>query len=267
MQKINELLKQTAEKLIALQGQGVWDKELLSHAPPVLWFGNSQSKKPKILTIGANPSRWEFLERKNINKADTKPQYLSKNRFCHLSETESYKDILLSEQLREKIISSYNNYFETNPYNWFGKNKNDSYNAEGLLRGMGASYFNNPKDFNSEYQACHIDIFPFATVSDFNSIQKITEQDILNNNWAKNIVDELITYFNPEKLLVFGAANFRYFSKYFGIDTQPCQKEPCTIWNKKYGKYHLIGISPNLGNPRGFNAKQLFELGQTLKKL
>jgi hypothetical protein len=26
----------------------------------VLCFGNSKSNKPKILTIGANPSRWEF---------------------------------------------------------------------------------------------------------------------------------------------------------------------------------------------------------------
>ena len=30
--------------------------------PPILWFGNARSPKPKVLTIGANPSCWEYLD-------------------------------------------------------------------------------------------------------------------------------------------------------------------------------------------------------------
>ena len=34
--------------------------ELLPKAPPVLWFGNNLTKKEKIVTIGANPSAYNF---------------------------------------------------------------------------------------------------------------------------------------------------------------------------------------------------------------
>jgi len=271
---VDTLLVKAARKLIDMQVIPDWENELLSKAPPVLWFGNSQSAKPKILTVGANPSRWEFLDQK-LCEALFKPyqkqyyetKYLSKNRFYHLAENQSYENILQSEQLRERIIFSFDHYFETNPYNWFGNNKNYSYNVEGLLRGMKASYFDNPTDFHSEYQACHIDIFPFATISDFKSIQEITERDILCSNWAKEIVDGLIEYFKPEKILVFGRTNFNYFSKYFEIDKISTEKNTCFIWNKMYNKHHFIGISANLGNPRGFNAQDLFDLGKVLNNL
>jgi len=32
--------------------------------PPILWFGNMESDKPKIVTIGANPSNREFFSLK-----------------------------------------------------------------------------------------------------------------------------------------------------------------------------------------------------------
>ena len=272
---VDTLLIQAASKLKELQTITEWDNELLSKAPPVLWFGNSQSAKPKILTVGANPSRWEFLNRslfskplsKDYIKKDYETKYLAKNRFYHLDEKQSYDDIIQSAQLREKIINSFDRYFETNPYSWFGNNKNLSYKVEGVLRGMKASYFDNPTDFKADYQACHIDIFPFATMKDFSSILKITKRDILANNWAKDIVDKLIEYFKPEKILVFGSKNFDYFCDYFRVDKTPTEKDTCIIWNKKYNDYHLIGISTNLGNPRGFNSKGLFELGKKLNNL
>jgi len=270
--KIDNTLLAASTKLIALQSIPEWENELLSKAPPVLWFGNSKSGKPKILTVGANPSRREFLEKsfsdKSVKKEIYETKYLLKKRFYHLSGNQSYKDIVQSKQLRDSIINSFDNYFETEPYTiWFGKNDANPYKVEAVLRGMQASYYNNPKDFNSKYQACHIDIFPFATISDFNKIKNITERDVLCNNWAKELVDELITYFNPEKILVFGSTNFHYFSEYFGIDNKPTDKSNCTIWNKIYKGCQLIGVSPNLGNPRNFDKQKLLELGKTLNNL
>lgn len=37
-------------------------QQLLSFALQVLWFGDIYVPKPKIITIGANPSRSEFLK-------------------------------------------------------------------------------------------------------------------------------------------------------------------------------------------------------------
>ena len=65
MDKYIELLQKAINKqneLLLLKG---WKDELLSLAPPVLWFGNSNNNKAKIITIGANPSRSEFLNGNN----------------------------------------------------------------------------------------------------------------------------------------------------------------------------------------------------------
>ena len=273
---IDDLLKEATKKLIQIDGIIDWQNELLSKAPPVLWFGNSKSEKPKILTVGANPSRWEFLNRSGIInwslpliKSFYETKYLTKKRFYHLSQYNGYSDILNFQQLRNDITDSYNNYFAKNPYNWFGTNKDGSYNAEGLLRGMNASYFDtNPK----KYIVCHIDIFPFATISDFNKIQPITQRDILSNSWAKSIVDELLSFFNPEFIIVFGRTNFNYFCNYFNIVPGDGKKWKATFpnlgnaeyWTTQYGRFKVIGLSVNLGNPKGFNANGLKEFGAFL---
>lgn len=276
----NQILIEATKKLIALNEIDDWNDELLSKAPPVLWFGNSKSEKNKVLTIGANPSRWEFLSRRLMKTCsipykktcyESKYLHLTKQRFFHLSSNQSYNDILVNNGLTDEIINSFDNYFSSgNSYNWFGSNKNTSYNVEGVLRGFDASYF----ETDSHYRACHIDILPFATISDFNKIQAIVRRDILTNLWAKNIVDNLLNSFDPEMILVFGRTNFNYFCEYFDIpmDTGTSWqamkgKGKCDYWNVKYKKYNLFGVSVNLGNPKGFDAIGLKELGTTIKTI
>ena len=143
----NQILVKATKLLIELDTNPNYKNELLAKAPPVLWFGNSNSSKPKIVTIGANPSRSEFLDKSF--KKDSPPiksvyekKYLAHNRFYHLSKEESYESIINSKNLQEKILSSYNNYFNQNPYTkWFGSNSDKPYSVEGVLRGMGASYY------------------------------------------------------------------------------------------------------------------------------
>ncbi|RDW20089.1 hypothetical protein CWR48_05030 [Oceanobacillus arenosus] len=62
-----DLLVKAAEKQIELENKPAWKNELIPKAPPVLWFGDTEIDKPKIITIGANPSREEFL---NHHKKD-----------------------------------------------------------------------------------------------------------------------------------------------------------------------------------------------------
>lgn len=274
----NKLLIESTNKLITLVKIADWNNEILDKAPPVLWFGNSKSEKPKILTLGANPSRWEFLDQSlmktciiPINKTCYETKYLTKQRFFHLSQSQTYKDILANKALRDEIIKSYDNYYKSgNSYKWFGSNKTNSYNVEGVLRGLNASYF----EINSNFRACHIDIFPFATISDFNKIQTITQRDILANSWAKNIVDELINYFNPKFILIFGRTNYNYFSKYFNLSITKGKiwqakqgKGKCYYWDSNYGNYKIVGLSTNLGNPKNFDAVGLNELGIYLKNI
>jgi hypothetical protein len=234
----------------------------------VLWFGNSISESPKVLTFGANPSRWEFLD-KSVGKIGLKVKrvyeknYLesAKMRIYRLDEDHTYSDILNNHKMQSDIIDSYNNYFKSgNSYHWFGKNKTNPHNVEGVLRSLNASYFEN----SMKYRACHIDLFPFATISNFTSIQNIARRDILSDNWAKNIVDELLNYFKPKFIIVFGKNNFDYFCTYFGIAKSKPIKWTSAYSNSKYKSYQIIGLTVNLGNPIGFDANDLNELGQKL---
>lgn len=274
---VDDILIEATLKNIYLSKIPDWDNELLSKAPPILWFGNSKSEKDKIVTIGANPSRWEFLDKK-LMKSISKPyiksnyecQYLKNTRFHHISSNQNYEDILSSKELRNMIIDSFDNYFLKEPYNWFGLEKNDSYNAEGLLRGFGASYF----EIDTFQRACHIDFFPFATISDFKKIKTITYRDIFADNWAKSIVDQILIYLKPKTIIVFGKTNFEYFISNFGSIIKIKSsweaeqgKGKCIIQEASYNNIKVIGLSVNLGNPKGFNVIGLNELGKHLSKL
>jgi hypothetical protein len=80
-----------------------------------------------------------------------------------------------------------------------------------------------------------------------------------------------LEYLNPEIILVFGNSNFKYFSERFlniqdkisGIPFK-AEKGSCTIWKTNYLNRKLIGLSVNLGNPRGFDKAGLRELGKKL---
>jgi hypothetical protein len=274
---VDEILIEAAIKNIYLSKIPDWENELLAKAPPVLWFGNSKSDKDKIVTIWANPSRWEFLDQKEMKpisepylKTHYERYYLKKTRFYHIPSSQNYEHILSVRELRELIVESFDNYFINEPYKWFGKKKHDSYNAEGLLRGFGASYF----EIDTLLRACHIDFFPFATISDFTKIKAITFRDVFANNWASSIVNQILHYLKPKYILIFGKTNFEYFAEYFGGIligksnwVSRTGKGKCNIWLANYNNIEVIGLSVNLGNPKGFDASGLQELGRHLYNL
>ncbi|WP_319421108.1 hypothetical protein [Pleurocapsa sp. FMAR1] len=278
------LLIHAVKKQIKLREQDEWKKELPERCPPILWFGNAETKKPIILTVAANPSRKEYLNetpesalKKVKNNEPLNYRETPNNRFRVLNQTEELADILNDQQLQDEIINGYNFYFYpqderyTAYTKWFGMNKPDSYNVEGFLRGFGASYYPNN---NLSYQAVHIDLFPFATLSNFKCLlenENINEEDLFGNNWAANFIQSLITMLQPSSLILFGRTNFNYFSQY--IDSSISQ----TIW-QGYGcasyciggaikvELPFIGLSTNLGNPKCFTAASLNQYGQHIQQ-
>ena len=263
MKKENRILEKVTEKLLSIRHKKEWEKELLPLAPPVLWFGNKNTKKKIILTLGANPSRREFLEdnKKQVIKRLVNTNTLNyldnnKKRFFHFRTKSELLKCVKDENLQNEIIKSYNNYFMT------GNN---------YLNGMDASYFG-----TKELQALHIDLFPFATISDFTSIKELCEKDLFSSNWAKDILVELIQLIRPVCIIIFGKSNYRYFSKIFCLDkktpelfriNKPDNKYcKCNYWVFEFNKIPTCGLSVNLGNPRGFDKKQLNLLGTTISK-
>lgn len=270
----HELLILATTKLLALRQHLHWQLELPSRCPPILWFGNLQSVKPIVLTLGANPSRQEYL-RDSSEVAWKKVQqtgdesllvYLEPpaNRFRLLTRDEKLNDVCENEQLRTDIIEGYNTYFSRNPYTrWFGQPKSDPYNVEGFLRGFGASYYDHQ---NTPFRAIHIDLFPFTTLRDFVTIQHLADADVFRPGWAQHFITALVKLLAPTALIVFGRTNYLYFARYL----DPTLGKP--VWQRyEQGAYctghivplavPIIGLSTNLGNPKGFNRISLRQFG------
>ena len=283
MDKYINLLIEASQKQIELKQNPEFADELLSKAPPILWFGNNLTSKEKIVTIGANPSRQEFLSEDKFKSGQRKQngeefKYLPSNlrRFKTLNHNQNWNDILKDQLLQEEIIASYNNYFIKNPYKWFGKkaiSQELSYNVEGFINSLNASFYEGDK----KYQCLHIDLMPFATVSDFTSILKESEKHIFEKDWAKNFLSSLIEKIDPKLMIVFGRTNLNYLKKYLGVNTSDigqtyrfntttengskCSAQYCIF---EYQNIKVVGLSVNLGNPKGFSKKPLKEFGKTI---
>lgn len=263
---LHELLMEATRKQIDLMESGELKEEMLDKAPPVLWFGNINSNSEKILTIAANPSRSEFLDK------DKYYLPLGKERFRALRESEHLRDILTSANLRNEIINSFNSYFENNPYvRWFGKSV-EPYNVEGFLRGLNASYYDLSMENSIKYSALHMDLLPFVTKSDFSEILR----EIRNKNliqWSRGFLKKLIQVADPKLIIVFGKTNFKIFSEifHFSIDeihSSNWKKNNGNTINTSFSTERLfwstpvVGLSTNLGNPIGFEKGDLQNFGK-----
>lgn len=276
MNEYKNLLLKAVEKQFELAKINEWKNELLEKAPPVLWFGNMLSSKPKIVTIGANPSREEFLaihrtEAEKLIKSNNdliNLPYLQgkKKRFRALKENETLSDVLNNDELQNEIIESYNRYFfkESNPYgSWFGKKGK----IEGFLNGMDASYYEKE---GYSFTAVHTDFFPFSTISNFGSIESISNRDLFNSNWSQSFLNNTLKLINPKIIIVFGSKNTGVFRYLFREDLYELSSNSFSNINSrnKYNfykfknKYLLIMVSTYLADARGVTTEQLNNMGQ-----
>jgi hypothetical protein len=271
------LLIDATKKLLSLRQQDAWAKELPRRCPPILWFGDARSPKRKVLTIGANPSRWEYLDdscRRGLDRFKESGDeallcYLDKPRFRVLrASTESLTGVLADRKLRDEVVQGYNNYFLANPYQkWFGKE--DGYNVEGFLRGLGASFYAAAK---IPFQAIHIDLLPFATLTDFTSLEKRAVDELLNSGWARQALASLVRIFRPLVVIVFGATNAERLAEHIDASVSRLAWTRYPGARYKIGEAEglgakIIGLSVNLGNPRPFNSAGLRRFGSHVGRL
>lgn len=262
---MRELLYQAILKQQELHHEQAWADELLPYAPPVLWFGDVESPLPKIVTIGANPSRREFLPNTDANPQNRNNYLVNHAQRFYVLDLPLLALNNIPENLLDEIINSYNNYFASNPYaTWFGAQGGGK--VEAFINGLEASLYNNDKN----YRGIHIDLFPFATVSDFGSIHDLCNQDLFQTGWARQFLEHLVLNINPQKLIVFGISNYKWLLNLLDVeDVEPevfeVSGKSCNIFfnylNNPFN-YQLIGLSVNLGNPHGWSRNDLIQLGE-----
>ena len=264
MSSAYDLLIVATEKLIKLKDHPDWCGELPTMCPPIVWFGNSLSSLPKVVTIGANPSRWEYLNRKDCS-------LLIPPRFYHLVHGEDLEDVFDNEELRNRIIAGYDQYFLKNPYKkWFGKAGGNSYNVQGFLSVLGASYY---EEAGCKYQAIHIDLFPFATMTDYNRLRSVVSRDLFETDWSQRFIRRLFSWLNPQLLIIFGRGNTAAFKKYFDqtleLDYITYDHALCSAgYSLEQGVLldaPTLSLTTNLGNPKGFTSKSLKEYGRFIQ--
>ena len=250
---IGSLITEAIEELERLQTM-MPDEFRKAAAPPVLWFGDICSEKPKVLVVSANPNRPDLPE--------------DNPRISYCKEWKKG-----GRDLRE-LLKDFNSYFFNNPAtNWFGKNprkeKEDGRQGriEDFLNGLDASFYGEAK-----YQAIHIDLLPFSTKTTFTKIATdIMAIDGLPT-WINQHLQQMIDVIRPQVIIVNGSTNFDYFNLCANLGAQPyqaCQFQRSTIWKSthKPNTPYIIGISTNMGSYCTLKRQQLFELGQEVNKL
>jgi len=257
-----EFLVEALKKQRELLKINYWASELLELSPPVLWFGNSENKD-KVATVGANPSRREFLDGRD-------GQYLRgpKQRFYHL-KTNDIQEVLEDERTLRLIVDSYNRYFHQNPYMaWFGRPGGSK--VEGFLNALGASLYG-----TEPIGAVHTDLIPFATMNNFSKLNKSRlKRDFFECGWASNFFDKLIKYLNPSTIIVFGKRNAKYFDEYyqrivlnksFIVNEKQSVKYGISYYDLGHKTIPLVGLSLYLGDPYGFTKEMLSAFGAFIR--
>ena len=159
---------------------------------PILWFGDLEKffiADRKIITVGLNPSDWEFHTKKGRGKGSPSlHRFFSNGGF-------PWKNQPTTDGERKAYIDALNNYFKTgNAYNtWFSK-----WNR--ILTALDAS-FNASSD---QFQVLHIDCCtPIATNPTWNDLTEekygTTRDKILGN--AKQFFADLVKFLDPALII------------------------------------------------------------------
>lgn len=263
-----KLIEEAFRKQTELRKNDYWSRQIPERCPPVLWFGDPNKDKI-ITTVGLNPSYGEFFD----SQADAENlQYLPQplQRFHVLNEEDQRNPT--SSAVIDKVRRSYESYFKQNPYTrWFGKT--DGYNVEFFLNRWNASYYG-----AKTIGAVHVDLFPFVTVDKFSDIDRRRwDEDVFSDPWYREQLKALLQFLNPRQLIVFGRRTVDIFNEQFngGIELD----RDYLVESRRYASYGVgeypvggkfipvIGLSVNLGNPRGFDKRRLAELGSLSVKL
>lgn len=161
-------------------------KFIVEKSIPIIWFGNideyNKERGLKVITVGANPSSNEFLDKKG--------NYV--NRFKgaeNLNDINSDKDI-------NTLINGYNMYFDFNPYDgWFNKGYEKLLKIFPESKSVSYGY-----DKNANNRAIHIDCeTAIATDPAWGNLHA-NEKNKLKDTGEK-LFKELLKILNPHVVL------------------------------------------------------------------
>lgn len=277
MDSARELILDATSKLVELRRLPEWRRQLPERCTPVPWFGHAKSPKRRVLTLGANPSRREFLDASRhetdlaaLTGEHQHLRYLAVPRLRVLRDDEQLEDLQRSESLQLQAVAALNAYFCTNPYTqWFGTNAADGYRVEGFLQGFGASLYGREL---ASLAAIHIDLFPFATLSDFREIRGQAEVSLFKNGWATSFLRRLVRALAPEAVVVCGRSNWNCYCEHVDPDAESGSQfgsyGGAHYWIREDGSLAVpvVGVSTNLGNPRGFDGPSLRGFGAEVRR-
>ena len=224
------------------------------NVPPVLWFGDMLSSKPKVLVISANPSR---------------PDMPKGNPRIPSAKKWNSKEVNIN-----RLIEDYNTYFShpNRATNWFGSNPdisksiNQQGRIEDFLNGLDASFYGNKK-----YQAIHIDLLPFSTKHSFiHIVDSLMKLDGITT-WIDTHIRELVKMIQPKWIIINGNTNFRYFNLCVNVGAQPYsvyEHNGTTIWQAaQYPNIpSIIGLSTNMGSRCRKKWYELQGIGEYIRK-
>lgn len=142
---------------------------------PICWFGNINSNRDIILTLGINPSDKEF---------SNKTKFLSSS---------------INQNDPKSLIDAYNSYFEK-PYEWFKTQQ--SYLQK---YGLNADYGDKLGE-GKVYQLIHVDLFPFATNPVWGKLKPMLPEDFrqLLFSYGLPVLKRIIEVCKPKLILSFG---------------------------------------------------------------
>lgn len=254
------IIIESIEKIDSLLEQ---HEALFPNVPPVSWFGDMSSEKPKVVVISANPNK--------PDKPDNNPRIPY--------STEWKKGGRDSTQLEH----DYNNYFFHNPFtNWFGLNpSNESLYShsqgriEDFLNGLDASFYG-----CKTYQAIHIDLLPFSTKQSFVNVDSQLMAIEGLPKWIDDHIKEMIELIQPELIIINGISNFNFFNQCVNLYAQPYTAHLCnisegnkhlevTIWEAHKSDHFppIIATSTNMGSYCLYTPETLNTLGCYVKEL
>jgi len=232
--------------------------EIVANTSPILWFGDVSLKKPKIVTIGINPSNCEF-------SCNNQMRPLKRPRIFGLQKW-------LNTKSNNVLEESFNHYFigkttnKANPYNnWFGKANGGK--IEGFLNGLDASYYG-----SRACQAIHVDLFPFATLHKYRDLSLPCKFAMDKYYDVRKELSFLVKKIAPELIIVFGKSNIAEFVHYFHTDSISTpffsSNSKKTSWYVCHSNLYtcpIVLLDLYLGNPKGWNINDLNSLGIEVK--
>ena len=250
---MRELIQEACEKRTRLIQE---HSNFFTDKPPILWFGNMKSNKPKIVVISANPSSQEYIK--------------GNPRFPSMAQWEQTHIMPSAERLME----DYNAYFKNNPMtSWFGQKDDQKGQGriEQFLNGLNASFYDNEKN---KYQALHIDLLPFPTSKNFTQISNHLMAIEGFPEWVDKHVKELIELIQPQLIIINGNSNFNFFNQCVNIGAQPYKAIVLPLKSNKKteatilvssGKLTIIATSLNMGSYCRHSWDTIMDLGKQVK--